>query len=127
MAIKLPIVFSNGKFQQLQTNDTIIGQSIVSLVDASSITVDLTKSAKFVLASIGGNRTITFSGDIDGSQFWIDITQDSTGSRTITWPAGIKWMSGATGTPLATPSKTTIFAFTRIGSNNYRGFQSNES
>lgn len=127
MAIKTPLVMANGKPQQLQLGDTLAGQGIVALTDAATITVDVSASSRFLLASIGGNRTFVFSNDANGSQFWIDVTQDATGSRTITWPSGIRWMGGATGTPLATAGKITQFAFVRISSGVYRGFQVNES
>lgn len=124
---KLVVVDSTGLLQQLQNNDTVIGQSIVTLTDGSTITLDCGTTSRFLVTSIAGNRTIAFNNDADGSQFWLTIGQDSTGGRTLAWPAGIRWFGGATGTPLATASKLTQFAFVRIASNSYYGFQINES
>lgn len=52
-----------------------------------------------------GNITIAFSNDSVGQIITIDIIQDATGSRTVTWPAGIKWAGGVAPTLTTTASK----------------------
>lgn len=41
------------------------------------------------------NVTFTFSNPRAGSNYRLVITQDSTGSRTYTWPAAVKWPGGS--------------------------------
>jgi hypothetical protein len=41
--------------------------------------------------TLTGNCTFAFSNPQSGASYQIVITQDATGSRTITWPSGIYW------------------------------------
>lgn len=51
----------------------------------------------------GGNRTLTVSNPVAGATYSLGVTQDATGSRTMTWPASFDW--GTTGAPtLTTPA-----------------------
>ena len=43
--------------------------------------------------SISGNTTFTFSNDADGQTIVVGIL--STGSFTVTWPAGVQWAAGS--------------------------------
>lgn len=52
-----------------------------------------------------GNITIAFADDAVGQCFVIDIIQDAGGSRTVTWPAGIKWPAGSAPTLTTTATK----------------------
>jgi hypothetical protein len=85
---------------------------VTTLTDAATITpnADTTDIAKLTIA---GNRTMAVpSGTpIAGQQLQMHITQDSTGSRTITWNAVYRF-SGATATTLTTtPAKTDYLGF----------------
>ena len=50
-----------------------------------------------VSATLSGNTTFTFSGATAGAacSFGLYLTQDATGSRTVTWPGSVKWSGGA--------------------------------
>jgi hypothetical protein len=39
--------------------------------------------------TLTGNVTFTFAGAVDGQRLILEIIQDATGSRTITWPASV--------------------------------------
>lgn len=61
----------------------------VDLTDGATIDIDLSLGQKFKInPALGGNRTITLSNVIKGRVFVLDLPQDATGSRTITWPYG---------------------------------------
>jgi hypothetical protein len=47
--------------------------------------------------TIGGARTLAVSNPVVGMTYVLAITQDATGSRTVTWPASFNW--GFAGTP----------------------------
>ena len=49
-----------------------------------------------VSATLTGNTTFTFSGATASTacSFGLYLTQDATGSRTVTWPASVKWAGG---------------------------------
>jgi len=47
--------------------------------------------------------------------------QDGTGSRTVTWPASVKWPAGTAPTITSTASKADKFIFTAIDSSSWLG------
>jgi hypothetical protein len=53
--------------------------------------------------TLTGNATFTFSGATASTacSFGLYVKQDATGSRTVTWPASVKW-AGATAPTLST-------------------------
>lgn len=69
-----------------------------------------------------GNITIALSGDTNNQVFYIKITQDATGSRTVTWFTTIKWTNGVAPTLSTGANKRDAFAFVRTGSGTYDGF-----
>jgi hypothetical protein len=52
----------------------------------------------------------------------INIKQDATGSRTVTWFSGITWAGGSAPTLTTTANKTDSFGFQQISSGAYLGF-----
>lgn len=50
-----------------------------------------------VSATLTGNTTFTFSGATASTacSFGLYLTQDGTGSRTVTWPGSVRWSGGA--------------------------------
>lgn len=76
-------------------------------------------------ATLDTNCTFTFSGAVSGleSGFTLVLTQDGTGSRTVTWPGSVAW-PGASAPTLATAAGAVdVFVFmTEDGGTNWRGF-----
>jgi len=60
------------------------------LTDAPEITVDWSKGDTQT-ATLGGNRTLTFSNGQKGGKYTLIVTQDATGARTVTWPSSVRW------------------------------------
>ena len=89
--------------------------------DGATITFDLSVSNKHTV-TLGGNRTLALANDFDGQTFTIELTQDGTGSRTVTWWSGIRWPGGSAPTLTTTINKTDIFAFERKSSGVYFGY-----
>ena len=54
-----------------------------------------------------GNTVFTFANPVNGQVYRIGITQDATGSRTVTWPT-IKWAGGSAPTLTTTANKSDI-------------------
>lgn len=52
--------------------------------------------------------TLTFSNAVAGQKIILELTQDVSGSRTITWPAAVRWAGGTAPTLTATASKTDV-------------------
>lgn len=73
-----------------------------ALTDGATIAIDWNNGNNQNVV-LGGNRTITFANPIAGARYLIELEQDATGSRTITWPS-VRW-SGGTPALTATPGK----------------------
>lgn len=76
--------------------------------------------------TLTANCTLTFSNPpatgIAGS-FTLILRQDATGSRTVTWPASVRWAGGVAPTLTTTASRTDIFTFITVtGGTIYYGF-----
>lgn len=81
----------------------------VALVDGATITVDLSQGDSFFV-TLGGNRTIALSNLAAGSSAMIELIQDGTGSRTITWDAAIHWPGGAPPTLTASAGQADVIS-----------------
>jgi hypothetical protein len=88
--------------------------------DAATITFNMTTSDKHSV-TITANRTLAVTGDQVGQSFTLFLTQDGTGSRTVTWWSGIRWPGGSAPTLTTTAAKMDAFTFIKIGSGAYLG------
>lgn len=74
-----------------RAGDTMTGHlapKVVALTDAATIAVDASLGNDFRV-TLGGNRTMGVpSNPVDGEKVTFQVTQDGTGSRTLTWPTG---------------------------------------
>ena len=86
------------------------------------ITLNLVPTRQHYIQMPAGNITILVSGDTNNEIFLISITQDSGGSRTVTWFPTIKWTGGTTPTLTTTANKRDTFGFIRTGVSTYDGF-----
>lgn len=57
---------------------------------AASITADFS-DADIIRITLAGNPTITLDGAADGQKIILELTQDATGSRTVTWSANVRY------------------------------------
>ncbi len=65
-----------------------------------------------------GNATLSFSNPPQtGAVITVLLIQDSTGSRTITWPASVKWVGGTAPTLTTTANAKDLFHFLYDGTN----------
>ena len=90
---------------------SIVAKSIAStpyaLTYAASLAINLANGLCQTV-TLTGNPTITFSGAVAGAHYLLELTQDSTGSRTVTWGTTIRWQGGSAPTLTTTPSKTDL-------------------
>lgn len=87
--------------------------------------LDLANQSYFAY-TLTGNVTFSFS-NVPGAGSAIcvtlELTQDGTGGRTITWPGSVVWPSGLAPTPTATAGKRDIFTLmSRDGGTTWFGF-----
>jgi hypothetical protein len=85
----------------------------------STQAIDLSTAREFTV-TLDANVTLSFTGAPTVTNkrlsFGLRLTQDSTGSRTVTWPASVKW--GTAGAPTLT---------TTAGKSDFLGFVSDDS
>lgn len=87
-------------------------RGITSDTDASTITFDLRVSPKHKV-TLGGNRTLALTAGsfYVGQVFALKLTQDGTGSRTVTWFSSIKWAGGSAPTLTTTAGHSDWLGF----------------
>lgn len=85
------------------------GTTPVVLTDGATITVDATLGNVYTV-TLGGNRTMAApTGPLDGQTISIYVTQDGTGSRTLTWNAAFKFAGATPPTLSASAGKVDLF------------------
>ncbi len=87
-------------------------------------TIDWTKGNKAKFTFGAGNETLVFTAPSNPCNLILEIVQDSTGGRTITWPASVKWVGGITPN-LSTSANTIDIAGFLYDGANYIGQLSN--
>lgn len=89
---------------------------------AGTATLTLNTSNIHTITMPAGNITIALSNEGVGQCFVINILQDATGSRTVTWFTTIKWAGGSAPTLTTTASKIDTFGFIVTSAGNYQGY-----
>lgn len=90
----------------------------------ATATIDLSLSSRNKITMPAGNITIALSNETVGQIFEIEITQDGTGSRTVTWFSTIKWAGGSAPTLTTTGGKRDTFVFIVQSAGQYDGYVS---
>lgn len=99
--------------------------NITSYSPAASETATLTFNTSNIhtINMPAGNITIAFSNSVAGQCILINILQDSGGSRTVTWPGGIRWAGGSAPTLTTTANKYDTFGIAvAVGGTPYLGY-----
>lgn len=97
-----------------------------ALTDGATITWNAANGFNARVTLGGSGRTLTITNPVAGATYTIVITQDATGSRTITtWPTGIRWPNGTAPTLTATANAVNIVSFYYNGTNFFGTFQPN--
>ena len=89
------------------TNPTIVGTTITGNAQTTPVGVTFSATAMAVDCALSNVFTVTMSGNVttaptfsnlkNGQTINWFITQDATGTRTMTWPASFKWPGGSAG------------------------------
>lgn len=89
-------------------------ETMVTANTSTAYTINATNGTIFDL-TLTGNCTYTFPAATSGNQFTILQRQDATGSRTVAWPASVRWAGGTAPTITATASRTDVISFVADG------------
>lgn len=89
------------------TNPTIVGTTITGNAQTTPVAVTFSATAMAIDCALSNVFTVTMSGTVttaptfsnlkDGQTINWFITQDATGTRTMTWPATFKWPGASAG------------------------------
>ncbi len=101
---------NSGSYPNL-TSDTYGTTVTFNLATSNTHTVTLT-----------GNPTLALSNVNVGQCFMINLVQDATGGRVVTFFSTIKWPNGTTPTLSSGAGKTDVFGFQCVSSGNYLGY-----
>ena len=82
----------------------------------AALTIDL-NNGNNQKVTLTGNCTFTLSNPIAGVWYQLRLVQDAVGTRTVTWPANVKWQSGIAPILTTTASRTDIIALFYNGTN----------
>lgn len=105
--------------------DLVLGVSDLGTeTDGATITIDWSDKTKGKIRTVtlAGNRTLAFSNVTVGQSIILRVIQDSTGSRTLDFPANIKWRGSAEPSLIPTANKMDVFAFLCTSSGQYDGY-----
>jgi len=74
-------------------------QTLTTLTDASTVTLDYASQTREAKVTLGGNRTLLITNLTAGKVVYmtLGVIQDATGSRTLAMPAGTKVINGSAG------------------------------
>lgn len=95
--------------------------SVVTDTDGATITFDK-NTWDFHRVVLGGNRTLALSNMAAGDKIVLDLVQDGTGTRTVTWFTTIKWVGGTVPTLTTTINKIDTLGFICTSAGNYQGY-----
>lgn len=117
-------LYADPTTHRLLTTATVTTQTAVTYTPsaAGTATLDLSAANLNFITMPAGNITIAVSNDSVNQCFSISITQDSVGSRTVTWFTTLRWAGGVAPTLTTAANKRDVFGFIRTGSGTYDAF-----
>jgi hypothetical protein len=112
-------LYMNGTAANYLGGQLQLGQDYIEKTNtantSTAYTIDLANGSVQIL-TLTGNCTFTFPTVVSGKGFTLLLLQDATGSRTVTWPASVKWPASTAPTITATASKMDKYVFVANGS-----------
>jgi len=90
--------------------------------DAGAVTLDLESKNIHDVTMNAATVTISLSNVSTDQAFVINLVQDATGSRDVTWFSGISWPSGTAPTLSTDANAVDSFGFICTGAGAYRGY-----
>lgn len=96
-----------------------VGFTQQSATGDGTTTIDWNLGNKFKFTFGAYNETFTFTDPSKPGNFILLLIQDTSGSRTVTWPASVKWPGGVAPTLSIDADATDIISFYFDGTNYY--------
>jgi hypothetical protein len=96
----------NGTAKQANQAVTALGNI------TGAVALDFDVRGNYLTATLTGNVTFSVSNLRVGTTYVLFLAQDATGTRTITWPAGVRWPGGTAPTFNTTASRASVVTLT---------------
>lgn len=110
-------------FQDVTVNKEIGFDGVVDNGNSGTAdTVDW-REGNMQKSTLTGNCTYTFTAPTNPGRYSLTLIQDATGSRTVTWPAAVRWPGGTAPTLTTTANAVDKVTFEYDGTN-YDGVES---
>lgn len=110
-----------GKFQGFTSYSPIENVNTVTASGSALTLVDV-DVATMHRVTLTANCALTFPAAGAGKSFSLELVQDGTGSRTVTWPAAVLWPGGTDPTLSTAAGSVDDFAFVCFDGSNWSGF-----
>jgi hypothetical protein len=103
-------------FNLLHVKNLLFNSVVADGNSGTAFTVNWSLGAKHLL-TLNGNCTLTFTAPAGVAHLTIRLLQDGTGSRTVTWPASVKWADAAAPTLTTAAGASDIITMIYDGTN----------
>lgn len=101
--------------EKVQTLASVSSTTSINFNTATIYNITLTQNTSLVFTNVPAGRAVTFV---------VQIKQDATGGRTLTFPAAVKWQGGLVPPVFSNPNAITLYNFfTLDGGATLLGFQ----
>ena len=111
--------------------DNGLQEESTALTSGTTVALDLNAGTVFTITlahNIGTFNWTNPAGSGYATTFTLIVTQDGTGSRTISWPAAVDWGSATAPTLTTTAAGVDVFVFTTVdGGTTYYGFTAGQA
>lgn len=84
----------------------------VALTYAATTALDASTGSYFTETLTGNTTMAAFANPSPGQEVYLELKQDSTGSRLVTWNANVSWAGGTPPTLTITANATDVLRFT---------------
>jgi hypothetical protein len=108
-----------GDYLRVTNNAALVNRRVTYTGVTTTTNLNLSNGNMHDFTFGAGNETLTFSNIPNSAFILITVIQDGTGSRTITWPATVKWAGGVAPTLTTAANARDQFYFRSDGTNLY--------
>src|SRR4051794_3525214 len=91
------------------------GRTFSTATDGSTVIFDFNQTSNWQV-TLGGNRSLTLAGGQEGDEVNIMLIQDSSGSRTCTWPSNVSFAAGSAPNLTAVAGGSDLITLVKKGS-----------
>jgi len=114
-----PLSSTGGATPTILIDFTVAEAEVDDGNSGNSKTIDWSAGFFHKLTVTGSPAVLTFSNPSAGKRYLLKCIQGSGGTKTITWPASVKWPAGTAPTLSTTAGKVDIMQFYYDGTNFY--------